>query len=66
MAYTEQSRRDDLESLGYMLVYFLKGYLPWQNLIAEDASKRNLMVKEKKVSIPIEILCENLPSNFYK
>lgn len=45
-----------------MLVYFLKGYLPWQNMIADNEAKLNLLVKEKKVSIPVELLCEDLPS----
>jgi casein kinase 1 len=45
-----------------MLVYFLKGYLPWQNMIADNEAKLNLLVKEKKISIPVEVLCEGLPS----
>jgi serine/threonine protein kinase len=60
----EQSRRDDLEGLGYVLVYFLKGCLPWQGLQAKDHKEKYEKIKNKKQSIPIEKLCEGLPSEF--
>ena len=54
----EQSRRDDLESIGYVLVYFLKGVLPWQGL---KNGNRYTRIMEKKLQIPTEILCYGLP-----
>ena len=60
----EQSRRDDLESIGYVLVYFLKGGLPWQGLKAKSATKVYKPIMEKKQSITIPALCQGCPSQF--
>lgn len=60
----EQSRRDDLESIGYVLVYFLKGGLPWQGLKAKSATKKYKLIMEKKQSITIPSLCQGCPSQF--
>jgi len=60
----EQSRRDDLESIGYVLVYFLKGGLPWQGLKAKSATKKYKLIMEKKQSVSIPALCQGCPSQF--
>mmetsp|Transcript_31835 Transcript_31835/g.109504 ORF Transcript_31835/g.109504 Transcript_31835/m.109504 type:complete len:462 (+) Transcript_31835:80-1465(+) len=60
----EQSRRDDLEAIGYVLVYFAKGRLPWQGLKAKSAHKKYALILEKKQAISIRELCEGCPPQF--
>uniref|UniRef100_A0A6B0VB64 non-specific serine/threonine protein kinase n=1 Tax=Ixodes ricinus TaxID=34613 RepID=A0A6B0VB64_IXORI len=60
----EQSRRDDLESLGYVLMYFNRGSLPWQGLRAATKRQKYERISEKKMSTPIEELCRSFPSEF--
>ena len=58
----ELSRRDDLESLSYVLIYFLRG-LPWQG-IRGDSKKKHAEVLQMKVSTSPRVLCDGLPAEF--
>lgn len=60
----EQSRRDDLESLGYVLIYFCKGSLPWQGLKAATKRQKYDRILEKKMTISSEVLAQGLPVEF--
>ncbi|CAF3823729.1 unnamed protein product [Adineta steineri] len=60
----EQSRRDDMESLGYVLMYFNRGSLPWQGLKAATKRQKYERISEKKMSTPIEELCKGFPAEF--
>jgi len=60
----EQSRRDDLESLGYVLIYLMKGMLPWQKGPKGDQKKKNTSILQCKVNTPIEKLCAGMPRIF--
>lgn len=60
----EQSRRDDMESLGYVLMYFNRGALPWQGLKAATKKQKYEKISEKKMSTPVDILCKGFPAEF--
>ena len=60
----EQSRRDDMESIAYVILYFFKGKLPWQGLKCKDKNEKYAKIKEMKMSITPEKLCEGFPIEF--
>lgn len=60
----EQSRRDDLEALGHVWVYFLRGSLPWQGIKAASNAQKYELIGMKKQETPIKDLCEGLPKQF--
>ncbi|KAM0754006.1 kinase-like protein [Meredithblackwellia eburnea MCA 4105] len=60
----EQSRRDDLEALGHVFMYFLRGGLPWQGLKAATNKQKYEKIGEKKQSTPIKELADGFPEEF--
>lgn len=62
----EQSRRDDLEALGHVFMYFLRGGLPWQGLKAATNKQKYEKIGEKKQTTPIKDLCDSFPEEFNK
>ena len=60
----EQSRRDDLESIGYIIMYFIRGSLPWQGLKINNKEDRYKKICEKKRDTSAKDLCSGFPSEF--
>ncbi|OAV95487.1 CK1/CK1 protein kinase [Puccinia triticina 1-1 BBBD Race 1] len=60
----EQGRRDDMEALAHMLIYFLRGDLPWQGLQAPNKQRKYDLILGKKMTVYSEKLCRKLPREF--
>merc|ERR1712048_133231 len=60
----EQSRRDDLEAIAYVILYFMKGTLPWQGIKATAKQDKYAAIMEKKMVTPTEVLCKGMPQEF--
>lgn len=60
----EQSRRDDLEGLAYVLIYLLKGSLPWQGINCTDKFEKHYRIAGAKISVQLTELCSGLPGEF--
>ncbi|CAK60344.1 unnamed protein product (macronuclear) [Paramecium tetraurelia] len=62
----ELSRRDDLESLGYVFIYLLKGNLPWQNITSSSDREKTRLVGKLKMELEMKELCKGLPNEFQR
>lgn len=62
----QQSRRDDLECLGYVLIYMLKGSLPWQGLQGNSKREKYLNITQRKENTTLEAVCKDLPIEFLR
>lgn len=60
----EPTRRDDIESIAYILIYLLKGRLPWQGIKRNSSKAKYEAIAEIKCTTPLNRLCEGLPSEF--
>lgn len=60
----EQSRRDDFETLSYMLVYLYRGSLPWIGLDGRNRQEKYINIKYNKEMTTVEELCKGLPPEF--
>lgn len=60
----EASRRDDLISLGFMLVHLFNGKLPWAEIIEGDKDEKITAIYKMKATLPVEKLCMKLPEEF--
>ena len=66
MEEMEQSRRDDLEAVGYVIMYFIRGNLPWQGLKLKSNEDRYKKILDKKKEVSTEELCAECPKVFYE
>ena len=62
----EQSQRDDMESLGYMMLYFLNGRLPWHGLRTDSKQQKYQLIMDQKASTSLDDLCSDVPNEFKK
>lgn len=60
----EQSRKDDLEAIGYLLIYLFRGSLPWMSIKNKDKKEKYRLIQEKKINTTEEELCDKLPRQF--
>ncbi len=57
----EQSRRDDLEGICYVVTYFLRGNLPWQGMTARNKNDKYRKIMDTKIGTSLDVLCKGLP-----
>ncbi|EAY05151.1 Casein kinase I homolog hhp1, putative [Trichomonas vaginalis G3] len=62
--YQDPTTKDDLESLGYVWLYFLRGALPWQGLPARTTKQKYEKILKVKIETSPEDLCQGFPEEF--